>query len=66
MFYPQYLLGRRNANDGATTSNHSGTWVYNVEVEKKYTVKFEPKQYMSPIPQNVIDQNPKISQNPGY
>lgn len=47
-------------------SDNSGTWVYHVEVEKKYTVKFEPKQYMSPIPQNVIDQNPKISQNPGY
>lgn len=47
-------------------SNNSGTWVYNVEVEQKYTVRFEPKQYMSPIPQNVIDQNPKIKQNPGY
>ncbi|SKB44846.1 Starch-binding associating with outer membrane [Parapedobacter luteus] len=47
-------------------SNNSGTWVYNVEVERKYTVRFEPKQYMSPIPQNVIDQNPKITQNPGY
>jgi len=47
-------------------SDNSGVWIYNVEVEKKYTVKFEPKQYMSPIPQNVIDQNPKISQNPGY
>lgn len=47
-------------------SDNSGTWVYNVEVEKKYTVNFEPKQYMSPIPQNVIDQNPLITQNPGY
>ena len=47
-------------------SNNSGTWVYSVEEEVKYNARFEPKQYMSPIPQNVIDQNPKITQNPGY
>lgn len=47
-------------------SDNSGVWVYSIEEEKKYTVKFEPKQYMSPIPQNVIDQNSKITQNPGY
>jgi hypothetical protein len=46
--------------------DNSGVWVYSIEEEKKYTVKFELKQYMSPIPQNVIDQNPKITQNPGY
>ena len=47
-------------------ADNSGVWVYSVEEEKKYTVKFLPKQYMSPIPQNVIDQNPNIEQNPGY
>ena len=47
-------------------SNNSGVWVYSVEKEVKYTVKFEPKQYMSPIPMDVIDQNPNVSQNPGY
>src|SRR5690606_37384593 len=47
-------------------ADNSGVWVYSIEEEKKYTVKILPKQYMSPIPQNVIDQNPKIEQNPGY
>lgn len=47
-------------------SNNSGTWVYSVEEEVKYKAAFELKQYMSPIPQDVIDQNPKIVQNPGY
>ena len=52
----------RNTNP----SDNSGEWVYSVEVEQKWEAKFELKQYMSPIPQNVIDQNPKIEQNPGY
>ena len=47
-------------------ADNSGVWVYSIETEKKYTVKFEMKQYMNPIPQDVIDQNPKIKQNPGY
>jgi len=47
-------------------ANNSGIWVYSVEPEVKYTVKFDPKQYMSPIPQDVLDQNPNIKQNPGY
>jgi len=47
-------------------SNNSGTWVYSVEEEVKYNAAFDLKQYMSPIPQDVIDQNPKIVQNPGY
>ena len=47
-------------------SNNSGVWVYSIEPEVKYTVKFEPKQYMNPIPQNVLDQNSGIKQNPGY
>ncbi|MDO6515944.1 RagB/SusD family nutrient uptake outer membrane protein [Zobellia uliginosa] len=47
-------------------SDNSGVWTYSVEPEVKFTPKFEARQYMSPIPQNVIDQNPNISQNPGY
>lgn len=47
-------------------ADNSGVWVYNVEPEVKYISKFELKQYMTPIPQNVIDQNPKVKQNPGY
>ncbi len=47
-------------------ANNTGVWVYSIEPEVKYTVKFDPKQYMSPIPQDVLDQNPNIKQNPGY
>ena len=47
-------------------ANNSGVWVYSVEPEIKYTVKFNPKQYMNPIPQDAIDQNPNVKQNPGY
>ena len=47
-------------------ADNSGVWVYSIEVEKKWEAKFELKQYMSPIPQNAIDQNSKIEQNPGY
>ena len=47
-------------------ANNTGVWVYSIEPEVKYTAKFDPKQYMSPIPQDVIDQNPNIKQNPGY
>ncbi len=47
-------------------SDNSGIWVYSIEPEVKWTPKFELKQYMSPIPQDVIDQNPEIDQNPGY
>jgi hypothetical protein len=47
-------------------ANNSGIWVYSIEPEIKYTVKFDPKQYMSPIPQDAIDQNSNVKQNPGY
>ncbi|KJF45120.1 RagB/SusD family nutrient uptake outer membrane protein [Draconibacterium sediminis] len=47
-------------------SNNSGVWVYSIEEEVKWTAKFEMKQYMNPIPTDVIDQNPNIKQNPGY
>ncbi|WP_303919344.1 RagB/SusD family nutrient uptake outer membrane protein [Draconibacterium sediminis] len=47
-------------------SDNSGVWVYSVEEEVKWTAAFNLKQYMTPIPQDVIDQNPSIVQNPGY
>jgi hypothetical protein len=62
MGVPRHNMVIRNTSP----RDNSGTWKYSVEVEKKYTVKIEPKQYMNPIPQNVLDQNPKITQNPGY
>ena len=62
MSKPRHNMVIRNS----VPSNNSGVWVYSVEEEKKYNVKFELKQYMSPIPQNVLDQNPGIKQNPGY
>jgi len=46
--------------------DNSGVWEYSVEPEIKYEAAFNAKQYMAPIPQSVIDQNPKVSQNPGY
>ncbi|WP_347839112.1 RagB/SusD family nutrient uptake outer membrane protein [uncultured Draconibacterium sp.] len=47
-------------------SDNSGVWVYSIEEEVKWTAKFEVKQYMNPIPTDVIDQNSNIKQNPGY
>jgi starch-binding outer membrane protein, SusD/RagB family len=46
--------------------DNSGVWVYNVEEEVKYTAKFDLKQYMSPIPEDAVDQNSNVLQNPGY
>jgi len=62
MGQPRHNMVIRNTSP----SDNSGDWVYSVEEEVKYTAKFELRQYMSPIPQNAIDQNPKIEQNPGY
>ena len=62
MGVPRHNMVIRNSSP----TDNSGTWVYSVEEEVKYTAKFETRQYMSPIPQDVIDQNPNIDQNPGY
>jgi hypothetical protein len=62
MSKPRHNMVIRNS----VPANNSGVWVYSIEEEKKYNVKFELKQYMSPIPQNVLDQNSGIKQNPGY
>jgi len=63
------VMGKRRHNmviRNTKPADNSGTWVYSVEPEVKYNVRFELKQYMSPIPQNVLDQNNKVTQNPGY
>lgn len=62
MAVPTHNMVIRNS----VPSDNSGVWVYSVEEEEFDTAEFNLRQYMSPIPQNVIDQNPKIVQNPGY
>ncbi|RCR68580.1 RagB/SusD family nutrient uptake outer membrane protein [Larkinella punicea] len=45
----------------------NGTLTYEVVNVGGGTIRFDPaKNYLMPIPQAVIDQNPKIVQNPGY
>jgi len=46
-------------------SNNSGVWKYEV-VPLNHPHVFSQKMYINPIPQNVIDQNPNIKQNPNY
>lgn len=62
MGIPRHNMVIRNS----VPSNNSGIWVYSIEEEVKYVPKFNLRQYMSPIPLDVIDQNDKITQNPGY
>ncbi len=65
----EQVMGKARHNmviRNSVPADNSGVWVYSIEPEIKYTVKFELKQYMNPIPQNVVDQNKKIVQNPGY
>jgi len=62
MGIPRHNMVIRNT----VPSNNSGSWVYSVEEEVKYIAKFNLKQYMSPIPLDVIDQNGNVTQNPGY
>ena len=46
-------------------SDNSGVWVY-TPISLNRPHDFQPKMYFNPIPQAVIDQNPKIKQNWGY
>jgi hypothetical protein len=46
-------------------SNNSGVWKYEV-VPLNHPHTFDMKMYLTPIPQPVIAQNPKLVQNPGY
>lgn len=45
--------------------NNSGVWQYE-PVLLNHPHVFVPKMYLNPIPQDVIDRNPRITQNPGY
>lgn len=50
---------------GMKITNQNGTLIY--EKVPVRTVKFDAsKNYMQPIPQYALDQNPKLTQNPGY
>ena len=46
-------------------SNNSGVWKYEV-VPLNHPATFNMRQYLHPIPQPIIAQNPKLVQNPGY
>ena len=46
-------------------ANNSGVWKYEV-VPLNHPHTFNIKMYLTPIPQPVIAQNPKLVQNPGY
>lgn len=46
-------------------SNNSGVWTY-TPVGLNHPHVFTDKMYMNPVPQSVIDVNPKLVQNPGY
>jgi hypothetical protein len=46
-------------------ANNSGVWNY-TPIPLNHPHVFNDNMYLNPIPQNVIDQNPKIVQNPGY
>jgi len=53
--------------ENSVPSNNSGVWVY-TPIGLNHPHVFTDKMYMNPIPQGVIDVNPKIKtqQNPGY
>lgn len=49
----------------SSPADNKGNWIYQV-VPLNHPHVFMQKMYINPIPQNVIDQNPKIKQNPNY
>jgi phage pi2 protein 07 len=53
--------------ENSVPSNNSGVWVY-TPIGLNHPHVFTDKMYMNPIPQSVVDVNPKIKtqQNPGY
>ena len=48
-----------------TKADNSGTWVY-TPVGLNHPHAFKLRQYMHPIPQSALAQNPKLVQTPGY
>ena len=55
--------GMKIAN--TSPSDNAGAWIY-TPVLLGHPHVFTQQMYLNPIPQNVIDQNPKIQQNPNY
>jgi hypothetical protein len=49
----------------SSPADNSGNWVY-TPVLLGHPHVFTQQMYLNPIPQGVIDQNPKIQQNPNY
>lgn len=49
----------------SSPSDNKGVWIY-TPVPLNHPHVFNDNMYMNPIPQAVIDQNPKVLQNPGY
>lgn len=49
----------------SSPSDDKGVWQYNV-VPLNHPHVFHTYMYLNPIPQDVIDRNPKVIQNPGY
>jgi len=48
-----------------TKADNTGTWVYS-PVGLNHPHAFKVRQYMHPIPQSALAQNPKLVQTPGY
>lgn len=51
--------------ENTVPGNNSGVWTY-TRVGLNHPRNFKMKQYLHPIPQQAIAQNPKLVQNPGY
>lgn len=51
--------------ENTSPSNNSGTWVY-TPVGLNHPHAFKVRQYLHPIPQSGLAQNPKLVQTPGY
>ena len=49
----------------SSPADNKGVWVYE-PIPLNHPHVFTQKMYLNPVPQSVIDQNPKIVQNPGY
>jgi starch-binding outer membrane protein, SusD/RagB family len=51
--------------ENTVPANNSGVWKY-TPVELITPARFAMKQYLHPIPQTALAQNPKLVQTPGY
>jgi hypothetical protein len=51
--------------ENTVPNNNSGVWKY-TPVGLNHPHNFKVKEYLQPIPQSALAQNPKLVQNPGY